>query len=242
MDGDGSIQVNHWRHKYLQYRLIIKLSNLKSNENMLKLIQKHFKGHVRTTKNGEFVLWALDDKIDIINAIKVFDKYPPLTSRLTCCLSFLKTCLIHNEVETYLTTRNNKYSNQSKIIQDNMNKFDLSNLGYFNSWLSGFIESKGCFLTRKNEQKKYFSIGQNNDIYIINLIKSYFGASNTIRLITSPSAFAEAKGKSNNQYKQFYSIEIYKKTTLLKIINHCEAYPLLGAKKDNFLKFKKSFK
>ena len=237
MDGDGSIQVNHWRKKYLQYRLIIKLSNLKSNEKMLKLIQKRFKGHVRTTTNGEFVLWALDDKIDIINAIKVFDKYPPLTSRLTCCLSFLKTCLSHNDVETYLATRDNKYSHQSKIIQDNMNKFDLSNLGYFNSWLSGFIESEGCFSIRKDEKNKSFSIGQNNDIYIINLIKSYFGASNTIRLITPlPSA------KNKNQDKKFYSIEIYKNTTLLKIINHCETYPLLGAKKDNFLKFKKSFK
>ena len=25
MDGDGSIQVNHWRKKFLQYRIIIKL-------------------------------------------------------------------------------------------------------------------------------------------------------------------------------------------------------------------------
>jgi hypothetical protein len=27
MDGDGSIQVNHWRSRYLQYRLVIKLKN-----------------------------------------------------------------------------------------------------------------------------------------------------------------------------------------------------------------------
>ena len=30
MDGDGSIQVNHWREKSLQYRLVIKLSNITS--------------------------------------------------------------------------------------------------------------------------------------------------------------------------------------------------------------------
>jgi hypothetical protein len=40
MDGDGSIQVNHWRSKSLQFRLVIKLSNLKSNYNMLIRISK----------------------------------------------------------------------------------------------------------------------------------------------------------------------------------------------------------
>jgi cytochrome c oxidase subunit 1 len=35
MDGDGSIQVNHWNHKYLQFRLVIKLKNTKANYNML---------------------------------------------------------------------------------------------------------------------------------------------------------------------------------------------------------------
>ena len=35
MDGDGSIQVNHWRRQSLQYRLVIKLSNLKSNNTKL---------------------------------------------------------------------------------------------------------------------------------------------------------------------------------------------------------------
>lgn len=50
MDGDGSIQVNHWRKKNLQYRLIIKLSNLESNYNMLILIAKVIGGTVRISK------------------------------------------------------------------------------------------------------------------------------------------------------------------------------------------------
>ena len=56
MDGDGSIQVNHWRKKNLQYRMVIKLSNLESNVKMLMLIKQHFKGHVRISKNRQFVL------------------------------------------------------------------------------------------------------------------------------------------------------------------------------------------
>src|ERR1700743_1677379 len=49
MDGDGSIQVNHWRKKYLQYRLVIKLSTNKLNYNMLIKIAKVIGGIVQIT-------------------------------------------------------------------------------------------------------------------------------------------------------------------------------------------------
>lgn len=222
MDGDGSIQVNHWRNKYLQYRLVIKLSNLESNVKMLNLIKNQFKGHIRFTNDGKFVIWVLDNKLHIVNAIKTFDTYPPLTSRLICSLNFLKTCLVNNDVSSYLSTRNLKYSKQFNIIQANLN---LTAPNYFNSWLSGFIEAKGCFSIRQTRNSS-FSIAQNNDIYLLNLIKTHFGVSNAIR-----------KPYIN---KELYSLEIYRKDVLNKIINHCEIYPLLGAKYDSLLKFKKT--
>ena len=235
MDGDGSIQVNHWRKKNLQYRMVIKLSHLESNVRMLMLIKHQFKGHVRVTKNGKDVLWVLDNKKDILKAIKTFDLYPPLTSRLICSLNFLKTCLSHNDVEIYLDSRNLKYSHQLSIVQENLNK---SIPLYFNSWLSGFIEAEGCFSLRPQPRPKgavkdegggknsSFSIGQNNDVYILNLIKRHFDASNMIR--------------KPYKDKDFYSLEIYRKDVLNKIIHHCETYPLLGAKYDSLLKFKKA--
>ena len=222
MDGDGSIQVNHWRKKNLQYRLIIKLSNLESNVQMLMYIKHQFKGYVRFTNNGKFVIWVLDNKKDILNAVKTFDKYPPLTSRLICSLIFFKTCVSHNDVETYLNSRNLKYSNQNDIVQENLSK---SIPLYFNSWLSGFIEAEGCFSIRQNKYSS-FSIAQNKDIYILNFIKKHFYISNIIR-----------KPYKN---KDFYSLEVYKKDVLNKIIQHCEMYPLLGAKKDSLLKFKQT--
>lgn len=227
MDGDGSIQVNHWRKKNLQYRMVIKLSHLESNVRMLMLIKHQFKGHVRVTKNEKDVIWVLDNKKDILNAIKTFDRYPPLTSRLICSLNFLKTCLSHNDVEIYLDSRNLKYSHQLSIVQENLNKLKshapLCN--YFNSWLSGFIEAEGCFSIRQTKNSS-FSIGQNKDVYILNLIKTHFDASNKIR--------------SPYKDKDFYSLEIYRKDVLNKIIHHCETYPLLGAKYDSLLKFKKA--
>jgi len=55
MDGDGSIQVNHWRSKNLAYRMVISLKDTKANEGMLKRVSKVVEGKVRK-KDGD-VLW-----------------------------------------------------------------------------------------------------------------------------------------------------------------------------------------
>lgn len=65
MDGDGSIQVNHWRKKSLQYRFIIKLSFTPQNVNMLNLIKNVIGGNIRYDKFN-FVIWVVDSKATII--------------------------------------------------------------------------------------------------------------------------------------------------------------------------------
>ena len=210
MDGDGSIQVNHWRKQSLQYRLVIKLANLKSNYNMLVEIAKVIGGTVRITDKGINVIWVVNNKQEIEEIIKIYDNYPPLTSKKICQLAFLKTCLIENSVETYLLNRDLKYNKQLDIIKSNI---DLKVPSYFKEWLSGFIEAEGCFSIRKSNNHS-FSIGQNDDLYLINTIKEYFEVTNKVR----------------NPYRNFYFLEIYKKEVLLKIIDHCTNYPLLGEK------------
>jgi len=223
MDGDGSIQVNHWRHQSLQYRLVIKLSNITSNYNMLIKIAKVIGGSVRITGGGKDVIWVVNKKETVQEIIKIFDSYPLLTSRKICQLEFLKTCLLENSVDSYLSNRNSKYINQPVILNSDpfgleRNSFALPN--YFKGWLSGFIEAEGCFSIRKNNNHS-FSIGQNDDIYLINAIKQFFGATNAVR----------------NPYSNFYSIEIYKKETLKLIRNHFNNYPLLGEKAESLQKF-----
>jgi LAGLIDADG endonuclease len=222
MDGDGSIQVNHWREKSLQYRLVIKLSNLKSNYDMLIEIAKIVGGTVRITGKDKDVIWVVNDKNQIENIIKIFDKYPLLTSKKICQLAYLKTCLTENSVENYLKTRNQKFDKQLDIINSLIN---FKTPDYFKAWLSGFIEAEGCFSVRLAKNHS-FSIGQNDDFYLIEAIKQHFEATNKVR----------------NPYDKFYCIEIYKKEILLKIINHCNNYPLMGEKLISLQKFSKEIK
>lgn len=246
MDGDGSIQVNHWRKQSLQYRFVIKLSNIKSNYNMLIKIAKVIGGSVRITGKAKDVIWVVNKKETVQKTIEIFDAYPPLTSKKICQLEFLKKCLHNNSVDYYLSNRNSKYLNQQTIlksysfgIESNSSTPSIPPLypfgpegegavfegglvlpNYFKGWLSGFIEAEGCFSIR-NKDNHSFSIGQNDDFYLINAIKQYLGATNQVR----------------NPYKQFYSLEVYKKETLRKIINHLYDYPLLGEKAESLKKF-----
>ncbi len=157
MDGDGSIQVNHWRKQSLQYRLVIKLSNIKSNYNMLIEIAKVVGGTVRITGKGKDVIWVVNKKSEVEKILQIYDTYPPLTSKKICQLAFIKTCLTETSVKAYLSNRNLKYDEQFTIIKSNLN-FNIPS--YFKGWLSGFIEAEGCFSVRKSNNHS-FSIGQN---------------------------------------------------------------------------------
>ena len=217
MDGDGSIQVNHWRKQSLQYRLVIKLSNLKSNYNMLVEVAKVVGGTVKITGKQADVIWVVNKKEEIIEIVKIFDNYPPLTSKKICQLAFLKTCLTETSVEKYLSARDTKFKEQFSIINANTN---IKVPFYFKAWLSGFIEAEGCFSIRKTKAHS-FSIGQNDDVYLIDAIKQYFEVSNKVR----------------NPYGNFYFLEVYKKEVLAKIVAHFTNYPLLGEKLESLKKF-----
>lgn len=237
MDGDGSIQVNHWRKKCLQYRLVIKLRNCNENVSMLNLISIYIGGKVKILPNKDFVLWVVDSKKSILKIILIFNKFPPLTSRLKSQLNFMLECIERNDIEWYFNTRNSKYflfkqyNNLDKLNAVEKIKFtnhfssydfyDFKSLPYFNEWLSGFTEAEGCFSIRKNNYHS-FSIGQKNDKYLIDVIRSHFKIQSLTR-------------KKNND---FWVIETYRKSTFSNIIKHFTTYPLLGEKLISFNKFK----
>ena len=69
MDGNGSIEVNYSKKKLLQYKLIIKLSSLKSNYDMLIEVAKVIGGIVITTDKD--VIWVMNKKQEIEKIIKI---------------------------------------------------------------------------------------------------------------------------------------------------------------------------
>jgi hypothetical protein len=223
MDGDGSIQVNHWRKKSLQFRLVIKLKLCPDNRNLLNLIQENIGGKVRTTKD-QFVLWVVDSREEPLGLLTIFNDYPPLTSRLTLQLKFMKECLARNDVEWYLLNRDKKYIARGAGPTSGGNRAHtgvVMDKLYFNEWLSGFIEAEGCFSIRQNNNHS-FSIGQNDDKYLIEMIRTHFDIQSNIQ-----------KDGAN-----FWYLETYRKSTLHSVISHCNNFPLLGEKLLSFHKFK----
>ena len=219
MDGDGSIQVNHLRYKKLQYRLVIKLKYCSENLSMLKLIVSHIGGKIKIIGNNKFIIWDVNNKKQIKKILKIFHKYPPLTTRIRAQLTFMLECFEQNNVDWYLIARNKKY------LITNVENPNIDN-SYFYEWFSGFIEAKGCFYIRLNKNNHSFSIGINDDKYILDKIKSQFNITTQVRKIEN----------------RMWYIEIYRKLTLINIINHCIEYPLLGNKILSFTKFRDLFK
>ena len=289
MDGDGSIQVNHWRHRYLQYRLVIKLKYTPANYEMLNNISNVIGGHVKGCSSGNFVLWVENNVHKIQYILTIFDHYPPLTSRLQCQLVFANSCLSMKQskqrkqlLDWYSLNRNLKYETNAKKkrtaelrlntlfvfncsseprkynstqkntaeqktaeqrLQPSSSSCSLTtaelpcdtthvssvgmqlqqnaafcllehrhilSVSYFHAWLSGFIEAEGCFRTAARQNgNHYFSIGQNNDKYLILAIKKYFHATNMIRTPKKTAAGVAAVQKRTHSSPKKKRIAVF---------------------------------
>lgn len=64
-----------------------------------------------------FVIWSVNNQ-HIIRTIllPLFDKYPPLTTRVTLQLQFLISAINGMSIKDYFRIRSSKYNNQSSII------------------------------------------------------------------------------------------------------------------------------
>ena len=214
IDGDGSLQVNQWRRKNLQFRLIIKLADKPLNFEMLTQIAKTYGGLIQkiTTKDGKFVQWVVNDKKTFNKTIiPLLDKYPPLTSRMTLQYLFFKKYLLNYEsagstvMEQYFIERKLKYVNRDKI-----SPLFAVTPSYFKEWLAGFIEAEGSFSIRVKGNYS-FSIGQNHDFYLIEAIRNYY------RL--HPLKISNKKAKLHNS--PFYEFSVGSASGTEKVIDHC---------------------
>jgi hypothetical protein len=243
MDGDGSVQVNIWRKKGLQYRLVIKLRNdcEKRNISLLEKIQKTIGGGVKVEKSQKNVIWVENHKKKICEIISHFEKYPPLTSRLFFQLQFLKECMKKQDINWYLQNRNKKYKISPKpctLLLKNENGYKR-----YKRWISGFIEAKGSFTCRSGSSKSQsFSISQKGEAVLLQQISQFFGAKTKARLYVNSKQKKLFKDKLFVEEEQgFYILEIYNKDVLQNLISHCTLYPFYGEKNKSFLLFSKNF-
>lgn len=224
IDGDGSIMVNHWRQKILQFRVVVKLKNTQANLEILKLLQKKLIfGTVYVQKDIKCVLLVENHMQKMHNILEIFESFPPLTSRLICQYAFFKQSFSNRHmsgaVDLYIKERSNKYCNMEKIRKEFEHK-EIYKFSYFPIWLSGFIEAEGCFTSRlQSSHSCSFSIGQKGDFYLLQNIKIYIGTNNKIIFISKT---------------QMYFLEVYKTSVLTFLANHFSKYPLLGQKKESF--------
>jgi len=233
MDNKGNIQISNKKKSSLNYRVIIELDNTILNLHLLIRIKKVIGGYVKPIKDK--IIWVISEEKDIHNVISIFNRYPPLTSRLICQLNFLKSTLESYpmdksmnrvKVAEFLIKRNLKYSSQLNIIKKFNNSFIVPN--YFSGWLSGLIEVEGLFVIRDNNVNS-FSIGKLDDYYLLIAIRNYLNFTVKIK-------------KKDSRVRSYYYLETYKLETIHNIIDHCKSYPLLGEKSESFNNFLKVIK
>jgi hypothetical protein len=134
--------------------------------------------------------------------------------------------------DNLIIRRDNQYLSQDEIIKNLTTSLPKARtIPYFSAWLSGFIEAEGNFnIVRRKTGGIYvrrFSIGQNKDRYLIDMIKVYFESAHTLY---------------QDKNKEHYRISIGGFYSNKCIIKHFEIYPLLGEKLISYEKWKDSFK
>ena len=223
-EGTGNINLVKGRQLSGPYLYITLKHNLE-NDSLLRLISLYIGGNVNVksaSSDTKQIIWVATSKKDVQNILRIFKKYPALSSKTICQLEYLKQCLLetNRSWNYYLQTRSNKYENQQKLIEQYNKSFNIPD--YFQCWLSGFLEAEGSFKNSYN----CLRIGVNHDWYIINAIKDYFHSHHTISLRKS--------GGKGNQKMHRYNIAISSRPVLSIVIKHFEQYPLLGYKRVSY--------
>jgi len=115
----------------------------------------------------------------------------------------------------YFAARAVKYESRHALSQPTV--ASLLSLPYYSAWLSGFIEAEGCFSTRADGKARSFSIGHKFDSDLLEAVKAYLRTNASVKF---------RKSEVN-----FFYLETYNRASLLRLIEHCARYPLIGEKR-----------
>ena len=231
LEGDGTItsNLNSNKSNSIIIRIVISLKNMSENVIMLNKIKQTIGGRVVIERKNSYVTWIASNKSDLAKVFIILAKYPLLTARKQCQLDFVKYCLLEKNLTDFTVNRNNKYNNKKILLQN----FETVTVlpSYFAPWLSGFIEAEGNFNLVFNDKGALkgskFTIGQNDEIHILNWIKLYLKSNNAI---------SKDKPKTGGNF-QYYRLHLYNAESRKLLFQHFKKYPLLGYKNVSYLKF-----
>lgn len=268
-EGDGAIAFGKTKDDNWSYpRLKINLKLNSENEAMLELIRFHIGGltHHQRKKKGNDIIWSPRLRLKVAknrsHVLKIFDKYPLLTSRKICQYDYLKQCMSNRAWSYHLETRDRRYDKQQQMVEYYKQNFIIPH--YFGPWLSGFIESSGSF---RSTHGFSVDLGLYNDWYILNAIKTYFHSHQKLGInkggsircaykdqdsLTQDHGASEAglKGRFKQEHPRGqgrhllrfvtkhpgpqYRLSMSGKPTIDHIIKHFEKNPLLGYQKVSY--------
>lgn len=221
-EGDGSINLGRTKGGKWSYgRFQISLKALPENEVMLKLIFHHLGGSLyydNPKRHHPKIVWVAVSQKSTRKILNIFEKSPLLTSGKICQLNYLKQCMANRSWSYHLETRDSRYDKQQQMVEYYKQNFIIPH--YFGPWLSGFIEAEGCF---RSTHCFSLYVGQNNDWYILNAIKTYFHSHHKLGI-----------NKDIRRQATQYRLSMSGKPTIENIIKHFEKNPLLGYKKVSY--------
>lgn len=222
--GNGSFQINHWKKKYLQYRIMIKLKHHPQNIKMLQQLKELYPLGTLIIR-PKYVLWVINHKKQIKILLDEFLKNPnkeiskKIYTQMLKMSYALKINMSYSEYQ-YLKIQETEHNKWRWPFEKPLKNI-IKNNEDLNWWLAGFVEAGGCFSIRKSGTQS-FSIGQKDNEEIIEYIKTLFDLKNKIIK------------KENN----LFVIETYNKQSLTKIIEFFKIYELKGEKKESLKNFK----
>ena len=224
LEGDGSIQVNRCG-PYVAYRIVIRLAYTPANHAMLSYLQQRL-GVMRVHVSGSCVLLVEDHRQRLPRVMALIPRYGSRTTHRRRQYALFRHCFraqLSLPQVRRLKARGLAWRGFATIVPYGV---DL----YLNSpvtpnWLCGFTEALGCFSFRACGNAS-FSISQKDGFELMRAVRSYFGATNTVR--TTPIVV---------------SIEIYRNDVLRRIVSYFDAshvVGLLGQKRVQLASFRRA--